>query len=58
MTQTDRLNSALTDRYRIERELGTGGMATVYFAEDLKHDWSSSRSPVKWSLTSRVPWVT
>ena len=33
----DRLKSALADRYSIERELGSGGMATVYLADDLKH---------------------
>jgi serine/threonine-protein kinase len=33
-----KLTSALADRYRIERELGAGGMATVYLADDLKHD--------------------
>ena len=35
-----RLASALADRYRIERELGQGGMATVYLAHDLRHDRS------------------
>ncbi len=34
----DRLNAALTERYTIERELGAGGMATVFLAADLKHD--------------------
>jgi len=38
MTDTGRLTTALADRYRIERELGAGGMATVYLAADLKHD--------------------
>ncbi len=33
-----RLNEALRDRYRVDRELGAGGMATVYLAHDLKHD--------------------
>src|SRR2546430_8875169 len=34
----ERLRAALADRYRIERELGHGGMATVYLARDAKHD--------------------
>ncbi len=34
----DRLKTALSDRYAIERELGEGGMATVYLADDLKHE--------------------
>jgi serine/threonine protein kinase len=34
----DRLKAALADRYAVHEELGAGGMATVYLAEDLKHD--------------------
>ncbi len=34
---TAKLSTALADRYKIERHLGEGGMATVYLAEDLKH---------------------
>jgi serine/threonine protein kinase len=41
VTESDppaRLTRALADRYRLERELGAGGMATVYLARDLRHD--------------------
>jgi serine/threonine protein kinase len=34
----ERLNEALEGRYRVERELGQGGMATVFLASDLRHD--------------------
>jgi aspartate carbamoyltransferase catalytic subunit len=34
----DHLKSALADRYTIEREIGSGEMATVYLAHDVKHD--------------------
>ncbi len=37
MTIASRLVAALADRYHVDRELGQGGMATVYLAEDLKH---------------------
>jgi tRNA A-37 threonylcarbamoyl transferase component Bud32/TolB-like protein len=36
--EMDRLQNALAERYAIERELGRGGMATVYLARDLKHE--------------------
>ncbi len=34
----NRLQSALADRYRLDREIGAGGMATVYLAQDVRHD--------------------
>ncbi len=33
----ERLKSALSDRYEVQRELGQGGMATVYLAHDVRH---------------------
>jgi Tol biopolymer transport system component len=38
MTVLDKLRTALNDRYRIDREVGVGGMATVYLAHDIRHD--------------------
>ncbi len=38
MSEWSRLAGALADRYVVERELGAGGMATVYLARDLRHD--------------------
>ncbi|MGD2122958.1 MAG: serine/threonine-protein kinase [Gemmatimonadota bacterium] len=38
MENEDRLKAALADRYRIEREIGRGGMATVFLARDLRHE--------------------
>lgn len=34
---SERLAAALADRYRVEREPGQGGMATVYLAQDIRH---------------------
>lgn len=38
MSELERLTAALADRYQLAKEVGAGGMATVYLARDLKHD--------------------
>ncbi len=48
-----RLNAALEGRYAIERELGEGGMATVYLADDLKHE---RRVALKVPTGTAPPW--
>ena len=49
-----RLNAALEGRYAIERELGEGGMATVYLANDLKHDRKVALKVLKPELAAVV----
>ena len=49
-----RLNAALEGRYAIERELGQGGMATVYLAKDLKHNRSVALKVLKPELAAVV----
>ena len=49
-----RLNAALEARYRVERELGEGGMATVYLADDLKHERKVALKVLKPELAAVV----
>jgi len=50
----DRLNAALSGRYHIESELGEGGMATVYLADDIKHERKVALKLLKPELAALV----
>ena len=50
----ERLNAVVEGRYRIERELGEGGMATVYLADDLKHERKVALKVLKPELAAVV----
>ena len=47
-----RLQAVTADRYRIVRELGSGGMATVFLAEDLEHHWLVAVKVLRPELTA------
>ncbi|MGI9628469.1 MAG: protein kinase domain-containing protein, partial [Longimicrobiales bacterium] len=49
-----RLNAALAGRYEVEREIGEGGMATVYLADDLKHERKVALKVLKSELAAVV----
>jgi len=50
----DSIREALADRYAVERELGRGGMATVFLAQDLKHHRSVAIKIFNADLTEAV----
>ncbi|NIW35105.1 MAG: protein kinase, partial [Gemmatimonadetes bacterium] len=49
-----RLNSALQGRYEVQHELGAGGMATVYLADDLRHERKVALKVLKPELAAVV----
>ncbi|MGH7712383.1 MAG: protein kinase domain-containing protein, partial [Gemmatimonadaceae bacterium] len=54
MDRFEQVRSALAGRYAIERELGSGGMATVYLADDLKHDRKVAIKVIKEDMASML----
>ncbi|MGD2122912.1 MAG: protein kinase [Gemmatimonadota bacterium] len=54
MEHEERLKAALADRYAIQREIGSGGMATVYLAQDLKHNRQVAMKVLKPELAAIV----
>ena len=54
MTTVDQLNAVLSGRYIIESELGEGGMATVYLADDVKHERKVALKVLKPELAAVV----
>ena len=50
----ERLSAALSGRYRLERELGAGGMATVYLADDVRHNRRVAIKVLKPELTEAL----
>jgi serine/threonine-protein kinase len=50
----DALTQSLSDRYRIERELGAGGMATVYLASDVRHNRQVAIKVLRDDLTASL----
>jgi len=53
-TPVERLNAALEGRYRVERQIGQGGMATVYLADDLRHNRKVALKVLKPELAALV----
>jgi len=54
MDLAERLRAALADRYRIEAEIGRGGMAVVFRAEDLKHHRTVAIKVLKQELAESI----
>src|SRR5687767_2339096 len=55
MTALDQLRASLADRYTVDRQIGRGGMATVFLARDLKHDRDVAIKVLHPDLSAAVP---